>query len=123
MTKQVVVKEGVETVFTFVSPKSGNVFAILADGTRYGKSLTRRQWTFIGKHKAELTIEQWIKNWTERRDSLPTWAHGVHSIPTMRQLEKWSNDGIARTVDGQRIEPDGTAANGAPSWLIVLGML
>lgn len=45
------------------------------------------------------------------------------TVPTLRTLEKWSNDGIARSTMGAKVEPDGTDANGAPSWLLALGMI
>lgn len=41
--------------------------------------------------------------------------------PTMKTLEKWISDGIAKTVTGCRVEPDGIGPDGSPSWLLVLG--
>lgn len=49
--------------------------------------------------------------------------HKEVSIPSMRTLEKWSMDGVAKTLLGQRIEPDGHSADGCPSWLIQLGII
>ncbi len=43
--------------------------------------------------------------------------------PTLEQLGEWVNDGIAETVLGNRTEPDGFDEYGAPSWLLVLGMI
>lgn len=43
--------------------------------------------------------------------------------PSLRTLEKYSDDGIAKSVFGARVEPDGWDANGAPSWLRALGMI
>ena len=43
--------------------------------------------------------------------------------PTLRTLERWSNDCVAKTVIGGRIEPDGRDQNGFPSWLLVLGLI
>ena len=43
--------------------------------------------------------------------------------PTLATLERWSNDGIAKTTTGARIEPDGIGSDGAPSWLRALGMI
>ena len=44
-------------------------------------------------------------------------------IPSNKTLEKWMNDGVARALDGCRIEPDGTCEHDAPSWLIALHMI
>jgi hypothetical protein len=49
--------------------------------------------------------------------------HKEVTIPTLRTLEKWSMDGVAKTLLGQRIEPDGHSADGCPSWLIYLGFI
>ena len=43
--------------------------------------------------------------------------------PGIRTLEKWSNDGIAKSVFGARVEPDGHDANGSPSWLLFMGLI
>lgn len=43
--------------------------------------------------------------------------------PTMKTLEKYSFDSVAKSVTGKRCEPDGYSNDGAPSWLLVLGMI
>lgn len=43
--------------------------------------------------------------------------------PTMKTLEKYSFDGISKSVTGKRCEPDGHSEDGAPSWLLALGMI
>ncbi len=43
--------------------------------------------------------------------------------PVVRTMEKWSNDGVAKSVTGKRCEPDGHSDDNAPSWLLVLGMI
>lgn len=48
---------------------------------------------------------------------------GIGKPPSMRQLEKMVNDGIAKSVTGKRVEPDGHGPDGSPSWLLVLGMI
>jgi hypothetical protein len=44
-------------------------------------------------------------------------------VPTMKTLEKWSNDSVAKSVTGKRCEPDGHGEDGSPSWLLALGMI
>jgi hypothetical protein len=43
--------------------------------------------------------------------------------PSMRTLEKWSMDGVAKATDGCRVEPDGTCPHGAQSWLLKMGLV
>ena len=43
--------------------------------------------------------------------------------PSLRTMEKWMDSGIARTVTGNKTEPDGYGPDGAPSWLLALGMI
>ncbi len=43
--------------------------------------------------------------------------------PSLSTMERWSNDGVAKTVTGDRTEPDGYGPDGAPSWLLALGLI
>ena len=45
------------------------------------------------------------------------------SVPTVKTLEKWSESGICKSVFGKKVEPDGTDPEGAPSWLLALGLI
>ena len=47
----------------------------------------------------------------------------VKSPPTIKTMEKWSFDGVARATDGCRVEPDGQCIHGHKSWLLVLGYI
>ena len=58
---------------------------------------------------------------TQYQEKVPT-AIKVH-IPCLKKLSLESNDGSCRSVDGCRVEPDGTCSHGYPSWLIVLGYI
>jgi hypothetical protein len=44
-----------------------------------------------------------------------------HFSPSVRKLQRWVEDGVARALDGCDVEPDGTCLHGHPSWLLVLG--
>lgn len=44
-------------------------------------------------------------------------------VPTLNTLEKWGNDGIAKSITGARVECDGHGPDGAPSWMIALGVI
>jgi len=43
--------------------------------------------------------------------------------PSIATMEKWTNDGVAKTVSGHRTEPDGYGPDGSPSWLLALGLI
>ena len=43
--------------------------------------------------------------------------------PSLRTMEKWSLDGIAKSVSGHRVEPDGFGPDGSTSWLLVIGVI
>lgn len=45
------------------------------------------------------------------------------SKPGLATLETWSDNGIAKALDGCRVEPDGTCPHGAPSWMLVIGVI
>jgi hypothetical protein len=47
---------------------------------------------------------------------------GINKCPTMKTLEKYS-DCISKSVVGEKVEPDGFGPTGAPSWLLVLGLI
>ena len=48
---------------------------------------------------------------------------GFPKPPSMNTVEKWHENGISRSIDGQKVEPDGFSPNGAPSWCLVLGLI
>ncbi len=76
------------------------------------------QITFIGRFPK--TDRTGVFNWNGRE--LRMRYTNVFKAPTMRSLERWTYDGIAESVLGNRVEPDGWDSYGAPSWLLVAGM-
>lgn len=44
-------------------------------------------------------------------------------IPSLRSLERWASDGVAKATDGCRVEPDGSCPHGRPSWLLATGTI
>lgn len=44
-------------------------------------------------------------------------------VPAFSTLQRWSNDGIAKTVTGHKTELDGHGPDGSPSWFLLLGMI
>jgi hypothetical protein len=46
----------------------------------------------------------------------------VFKEPSVASLENWGG-GLAKAVDGAQVEPDGYSPDGAPSWLLVCGLI
>lgn len=47
----------------------------------------------------------------------------VRPVPSLDDLERWSEDGECETTDGCVVEPDGRCEHGHPSWMLVLGFV
>jgi hypothetical protein len=43
--------------------------------------------------------------------------------PSIKTMQRWLYDGVAKTPCGCRVEPDGYCNHGKPSWLIILGLI
>jgi len=49
---------------------------------------------------------------------MKTWKGKQYKIPSLKTMEKWMSDGVAKTPDGRRVEPDHQ-----DSWLSILGYI
>lgn len=58
-----------------------------------------------------------------RLDNAHKYLTGFNKCPGMATLERYSNDGVAKTPTGHRVEPDGYGPDGSPSWLLVIGVI
>ncbi len=47
----------------------------------------------------------------------------VSAPPSLATMEKWMDSGVARAVDGCRVEPDGVCPHGCQSWILVQGLI
>ena len=71
------------------------------------------------KHSSMETVGIWNVQGVERKMRYRT----VIKQPSVRSLEKWSDDGICDSVFGARVEPDGYGPQGEPSWLLAIGLI
>lgn len=61
---------------------------------------------------------------SERRNVLDEiYSTPKNKTPSIKTLEKWMMDGIAKATDGCKVESNGVCPHGCPSWLIKLGMI
>ena len=51
------------------------------------------------------------------------WPEPTTDEPTIEDLERWMNDGVCESTNGERVEPDGIDSDGYPSWLLYLGLI
>lgn len=43
--------------------------------------------------------------------------------PSIKTLERWSNDCGCKAIDGCWVEPDGECHHGYPSWMLAFGVI
>ena len=43
--------------------------------------------------------------------------------PSLKTMERWVSNGVAKATDGCTVEPDGMCPHGCPSWLLKLGLI
>lgn len=43
--------------------------------------------------------------------------------PSIKTMEKWVANGVAKATDGCKVEPDGKCPHGHPSWILKLGFI
>jgi len=58
-----------------------------------------------------------------RTVNLHKYVKGATKEPSEKLLYKMSDAGIAKSVLGKRVEPDGYDQYGSPSWLLVIGLI
>ncbi len=70
----------------------------------------------------EIRAERFTRAATAIRN-LPDWARSITDLPSMEEIERWATDSVVEATDGEEVEPDGHSPDGAPSWLLALGMI
>lgn len=56
-------------------------------------------------------------------DNAHKYLTGFSDIPSIKTLDRWSLNGIAKTPTGKKVEPDGYGTDNSPSWFLVLGII
>lgn len=98
------------------------LISVCADGvTLYRTPFTG--WKVLSRKKKECSLADWTRGKNVLVSGLRPWQLGVKSLPSLNTLERWGNDGLCDTLTGDSVEPDGVGPDGAPSWLLALGMI
>lgn len=85
--------------------------------------VTVHVWFSPKKHPSNIFVKYGDEVKISRITQAHTWLNGFRKPPTFKTLEKYSNNGIAKTPLGNSTEPDGYDSQGAPSWMLVLGLI
>ncbi len=109
-------------LFRYASERARGLMAVMSDGTILRRTPFSGGWKVYARKKAEVPLAAWTEQKKAFYDRLPEWAK-VSTIPSETTLQHWMFDGVAETTTGDDIEPDGRGADGAPSWLLVLGLI
>ena len=69
--------------------------------------------------KANFDVDATIKTLRDKgRD-----VQKIKAPPSVKTMERWMCDGVARATDGCRVEPDGNCVHGHRSWLLIMGVI
>lgn len=92
-----------------------------------GKTQFRRvvdeTWNPWTKKKDGYTLDDWRARKIAHFRTLPVWAQDVRELPSLEELTDALSDGACETPTGDSVEPDGHGPDGAPSWLLALGLI
>lgn len=108
----------------FFSTTARKLVSLRADGSMMVQEVGG-DWKKARGHKTrpDLSVEQFIATVKERYYALPRWAQEIKDLPSMDELGEWVVDSVCETPSGDTVEPDGHGPDGAPSWLLALGLI
>lgn len=67
-----------------------------------------------------------VKHGPARDDGMPSyvvWRGQQYETPSFEAIEAWVIDSVCESLEGEEVEPDGFDEDGAPSWLLALGLI
>lgn len=89
--------------------------------------MTKKQYVYLSKDGAGKVFS--LKEGVSKEDFKDKYESKGFTVtfcgkpPSIKTLEKYSDDGVAKTPCGCRVEPDGTCVHGNPSWMIIQGVI
>ena len=101
----------------------GSLVSIRDDGTVWAITAFNRKWRLAARKKEGVPLEEWKDRKLAAHVALPAWARKTKSLPSIKTLEEWAGDSVCESVTGETVEHDGHSADGAPSWLLALGLI
>lgn len=111
-----------DELFRYLDPRAGGLLSVRSNGVVLRKTPFSGGWKVYARKKADVPLEEWANRKAEAFSKTYAWQR-VKSIPSSETLNRWAFDGVAETVTGDTIEPDGVGVDGAPSWLLVFAVI
>ena len=76
------------------------------------------EWIARAKVEFPEEDEEWVEEVIKKGR-----AFRVERLPSKETIEQWRGADVVEAIDGCTVKPDGVCPHGAPSWLIVLGVI
>ena len=109
--------------FRYFDPKRRALAAIAREGAVLTQSIEDEDWKVSARKKADLPLEEWLEIKRKAFLSIPAWASEIQELPSLDEVKNWIIDSVCETPTGNYVEPDGHGPDGAPSWLLALGLI
>jgi len=110
-------------VARYFSRRHRGLISIAQEGAVLRLTLGDEDWKVLLRKKDAIAIEDWLAKKKEIVAQMPAWARETRELPTVEQMAEWLSDGQCETPSGDEVEPDGHGPDGAPSWLLALGLI
>lgn len=107
----------------YFSPSRRALVAIAAEGVVLQRRIDDDDRKIAARRKPEHPYEKWIEAKRSEVARLPAWAASIDELPSLEDIENWITDSVCPTPTGDEVEPDGVGPDGAPSWLLALGLI
>ncbi len=111
-----------EELYCYLSARFQALVSVRDNGTLLGRTPFDKDWRLLTRKKSDVPMEVWLQGKRDQQQRLLHWQRQTE-IPSASTLIEWSNSGIAESVNGEQVEPDGLDPSGAPSWLLFFGMI
>lgn len=98
------------------------LMSIRSDGVTL-TSTSAGKWRVYARKRPDRSMSGWLEKKRELYQGMKPWQRSVERLPSNSQLERWLMDCVCESTTGEMVEPDGIGSDGAPSWLVALGLI
>jgi len=110
-------------VARYFSEEHRGLIVITQEGDILRLRLGDEDWKVFSRKKADIPTEEWLNRKKNQINQMPAWARETRELPSVEDMTEWLTDGQCETPSGDEVEPDGHGPDGAPSWLLALGLI
>jgi hypothetical protein len=115
-------KHGTE-LCRYFSTRYYGLVSVRSDGTVLRRTPHSNGWKLYRRKKPDIPLADWCEAHRRRYEESPAWTKKHIQVPTCEELEDMARDYQCETVTGDPVDIDGYGADGAPSWIVALGMV